>query len=102
LQAANGALGLALIKEQRVPFDVIVTDVVMPELSGPDLARAARAFDQKLGIVFMSGFPEAMHDAHATDFAGAAFLAKPFAPRDLVQAVHDCIEQRDAMLSESG
>jgi two-component system, cell cycle sensor histidine kinase and response regulator CckA len=101
-QAANGALGLALIKEQRVPFDVIVTDVVMPELSGPDLARAARVFDQKLGIVFMSGFPEAMHDAHATDFAGAAFLAKPFAPRDLVQAVRDCIEQRDAMLSESG
>jgi two-component system cell cycle sensor histidine kinase/response regulator CckA len=102
LQAANGALGLALIKEQRVPFDVIVTDVVMPELNGPDLARAARAFDQNLGIVFMSGFPESMHDAHATDFTGAAFLAKPFAPRALVQAVRDCIEQRGAMLSESG
>lgn len=97
LQAGNGALGLALVKEQRLPFDVIVTDVVMPELSGPDLARAARAFDQNLGIVFMSGFPEAMHDAHASDFAGAAFLAKPFAPSALVQAVRDCIEQRGAM-----
>ena len=101
-QAANGALGLALLKEQRVPFDVIVTDVVMPELSGPDLARAARAFDQKLGIVFMSGFPEAMHDAHASDFAGAAFLAKPFAPKALVEAVRDCIERRGAELLEHG
>ena len=101
-QAANGALGLALLKDQRLPFDVIVTDVVMPELSGPDLVRAARAFDQKLGIVFMSGFPETMHDAHASDFAGAAFLAKPFAPRALVEAVRDCIQRRVSELREHG
>jgi len=99
-QAANGALGLTLLKSQTTPFDVIVTDVVMPELSGPDLARAARKLDATLGIVFMSGFPEAMHDAHATDFAGAAFLAKPFAPSALVSAVRECIERRGAELSE--
>ena len=93
-QAANGALGLAMLKEQRSPFDVIVTDVVMPQLSGPDLARAARAFDPKQGIVFMSGFPEAMHNANASDFAGAAYLAKPFAPSALVEAVRECIERR--------
>ena len=102
LQAANGALGLTLLKQQRVPFDVIVTDVVMPELSGPDLARAARAFDPDLGIVFMSGFPGPMHDAHATEFAGAAFLAKPFGPRALVQAVRDCIERRGVVLRVNG
>ena len=102
LQAANGALGLALLKEQRQPFDVIVTDVVMPELSGPDLVRAARKLDQRLGIVFMSGFPEAMHDAHASDFGDAAFLAKPFAPSALVEAVRGCIERRATELSEHG
>jgi signal transduction histidine kinase/ActR/RegA family two-component response regulator len=102
LQAPNGAVGLTLVKEQRIPFDVIVTDVVMPELSGPDLARAARKLDPKLGIVFMSGFPEPMHDANASDFGGAIFLAKPFAPATLVEAVRECIGRRDAELSEHG
>ncbi|HEX2873341.1 MAG TPA: ATP-binding protein [Polyangiaceae bacterium] len=103
LQAANGALGLALIKEQHQPFDVIVTDVVMPELSGPDLVRAALKLDKRLGIVFMSGFPEAMHDAHASDFGDAAFLAKPFAPSALIEAVKGCLERRRATeLSEHG
>jgi signal transduction histidine kinase/ActR/RegA family two-component response regulator len=102
LQAANGALGLALLKEQRQPFDVIVTDVVMPELSGPDLVRAALKLDPRLGIVFMSGFPEAMHDAHASDFGDAAFLAKPFAPSALVEAVKGCLERRATELSEHG
>ncbi len=102
MQAANGALGLTLLKEQTTPFDIIVTDVVMPELSGPDLARAARKLFPKLGIVLMSGFPEAMHDTHASDFGGAKFLAKPFAASALVQAVRDCIEQRDAELQDYG
>ncbi len=102
LQAPNGAVGLTLVREQRLPFDVIVTDVVMPELSGPELARAARKFDPNLGIVFMSGFPEAMYDANASDFAGAAFLAKPFAPSALVEAVRECIERREAEVSDHG
>jgi CheY-like chemotaxis protein len=101
-QAANGALGLALLQSQCAPFDVIVTDVVMPQLSGPDLVRAARKLDASLGIVFMSGFPEAMHDAHATDFSGAAFLAKPFAPSALVGAVRESIERRAAETREHG
>jgi signal transduction histidine kinase/ActR/RegA family two-component response regulator len=95
LQAANGALGLALIREQSSPFEVLVTDVMMPELSGPDLVRAARALDPNLGVVFMSGFPEAMQDARASDFGRAVFLAKPFGPSALVEAVRECVERRD-------
>jgi two-component system cell cycle sensor histidine kinase/response regulator CckA len=93
-QAANGALGLALMKEQQLPFDVLVTDVVMPELSGPELARAALKLDPSLGVVFMSGFPEAMYNAHPDEFEGAAFLAKPFSPQTLVETVRERAEQR--------
>jgi signal transduction histidine kinase/ActR/RegA family two-component response regulator len=99
-QAANGALGLALIKEQQLPFDVLVTDVVMPELSGAELARAALKLDPSLGVVFMSGFPEGMYSAHAHEFEGAAFLAKPFSPQTLVEAVRECVERRSLAKQE--
>jgi two-component system cell cycle sensor histidine kinase/response regulator CckA len=101
-QAANGALGLALLKAQQQRFDVLVTDVVMPELSGPDFVRAARALDPELGLVFMSGYPVAMQNAPANEFAGAAFLTKPFAPQALVEAVRDQVTQRRAELRDLG
>jgi signal transduction histidine kinase/ActR/RegA family two-component response regulator len=101
LLAANGALGLACFEREQRPFDVLVTDVVMPELSGPELARAARRLDPRLGLVFMSGYPEAMQSAHASEFAGAAFLAKPFTPQVLVDAVRDRLRQADAIREQA-
>ncbi len=94
MQAANGALALAMLKEPDAAFDVLVTDVVMPELTGPELARAAHALDPSLELVFMSGFPEAMQRADVDEFRGAAFLAKPFSPQKLVQTVHECVARR--------
>jgi two-component system cell cycle sensor histidine kinase/response regulator CckA len=94
LQAANGALALAMLKEPDAAFDVLVTDVVMPELTGPELARAAHALDPSLELVFMSGFPEAMQRADIDEFRGASFLAKPFSPQKLVQTVHECVARR--------
>ena len=101
LQANNGAAGLALVQSERAPFDVLVTDVLMPELTGPELARAVRKLDPSVGIVFMSGMPEAMHSAHADEFAGAAFLNKPFSPQVLIEAVRERIALR-AELGELG
>ncbi|HVY32734.1 MAG TPA: ATP-binding protein [Polyangiaceae bacterium] len=95
-QAANGALALAALNEQTAPFDVLVTDVVMPELSGPELARAARQRQPRLGVVFMSGFPEAMTGAHTDEFPGAAFLAKPFSPQTLIEAVRERVPEESS------
>ena len=54
-QAANGALALAQWQELDAPFDVLVTDVIMPELSGPELARAARKLQPALGMKHLRG-----------------------------------------------
>jgi two-component system cell cycle sensor histidine kinase/response regulator CckA len=97
-QAPNGAAALALINSEQRGFDVIVTDVVMPELNGPALARAVRQLDPEVGLVFMSGFPEGMGNAGPDEFADAAFLPKPFAPQELVDAVRERMRSRSAEL----
>jgi two-component system cell cycle sensor histidine kinase/response regulator CckA len=102
-QASNGAVALGLVRKQTAPFDVIVTDVVMPELTGPELARAVRKLDSRQGLVFMSGFPEAMHGTGPDEFTGAAYLTKPFAPQALVAAVRSRLEhQRELRQQASG
>jgi signal transduction histidine kinase/CheY-like chemotaxis protein len=96
LQATNGASALQLFREQTTPLDVIVTDVVMPQLSGPELARAVRKLCPQIGLVFMSGFPESMQDSRADEFDDAAFLSKPFSPQELIDAVRQRIEHRES------
>jgi signal transduction histidine kinase/ActR/RegA family two-component response regulator len=98
LQAINGAAALALVKTDERGFDVIVTDVVMPELNGLELARAVRQLLPQVGWVFMSGFPEAMQSAGPNEFTDAAFLSKPFAPQKLVDAVRERVQRRLAEL----
>lgn len=102
LEASDGARALALFNARSAPIDVLVTDVLMPELSGPELARAVRRLDPDIGVVFMSGYSEAMLSTAASEFAGAAFLAKPFAPQALVSAVRERIDQSRASLREHG
>lgn len=96
LQATNGASALQLFRDQATPLDVIVTDVVMPQLSGPELARAARKLCPKIGLVFMSGFPESMQGSRADEFDEAVFLSKPFSPQELIDAVRQRIERRES------
>jgi signal transduction histidine kinase/CheY-like chemotaxis protein len=96
LQASNGANALQLVREEATPLDVIVTDVVMPQLSGPELARAVRELCPEVGLVFMSGFPDSMHGRHAEEFGEAVFLSKPFSPQELVEAVRQRIEHRQS------
>jgi two-component system, cell cycle sensor histidine kinase and response regulator CckA len=98
LQAANGAIALAMLKADDQPFDVILTDVLMPELNGPELARAVLTLHPDIGLVFMSGYPEAMQGVGPDEFDGACFLSKPFSPQQLVALVRDCVERRRGAL----
>jgi two-component system, cell cycle sensor histidine kinase and response regulator CckA len=89
--AASGAEALRLF-EQGGPIDVLVTDIVMPGLSGRDLAMELRSRAPGLRIVLMSGFAE---DAGALDellAGGAVFVEKPFTSRTLVTEVRSVLD----------
>lgn len=91
LEAACPADALALLDQQVAPLDLIVTDVVMPGMTGPALVAQLRA-EAPLTAVYMSGYagPEVMSALAQQD---SVFLPKPFKPLDLLTAVRRALDR---------
>ncbi|HEX2755835.1 MAG TPA: ATP-binding protein [Candidatus Limnocylindrales bacterium] len=91
VSATNPADALLLIADRQSPADLLLTDVVMPGMSGPDLARRASVLRPDLRVVLMSGYAL---DAADRDAVGrqAVFLAKPFSPSALARTVRDALD----------
>jgi two-component system, cell cycle sensor histidine kinase and response regulator CckA len=83
--ASGGSEALTLATAEH--FDLLLTDVVMPKMSGPELARALRARSTGLPVIYMSGYTDDVLDASALAEPATGFLRKPFANADLVAAV---------------
>jgi len=88
--AANGEEGLAKFSEHRATIDALVSDVVMPTLDGPALARRVRELAPALPVLFMSGYAEEQL-RRSIDMDRIGFLPKPFSVNDLARAVHDIL-----------
>jgi two-component system, chemotaxis family, CheB/CheR fusion protein len=90
-EAANGREGLALCEAHQGPIDLLVTDVVMPELGGRELAEGALKLRPDMKVLFMSGHT---HDVLLREGIrkGTAFLQKPFTPAGLAQKVRDTLD----------
>jgi two-component system cell cycle sensor histidine kinase/response regulator CckA len=89
--AATPAEALLLVADRSAPADLLLTDVVMPAMSGPDLARRARAIRPGLRILLMSGYARESLDRDTIGL-DTAFLAKPFTPAHLGRAVRDALD----------
>ena len=74
LGAANGTEALAMAERNPAGIDVLITDVLMPDLAGPELAITLRNSRPDLGIIFVSGDTSADYSV----IQGAAVLQKPF------------------------
>ena len=72
------------------PIDLLITDVVMPRMNGPELARRLRAGRPTLRVLCMSGYPEST-DRPAGEATWNAWLQKPFNPDGLIAKVRECL-----------
>lgn len=99
MRASTGTQGLELGLNR--PIDVLVTDVRMPGMTGPELATRLREGRPDLPVIFMSGFTsdEALEDEWHDD-PRATFLAKPFPPRAVREAIDRIAATVNASASE--
>jgi len=73
------------------PFTLLLTDIVMPEMNGIELARRAAEFDPDLKIMFITGFAAVALNPESDTPKDARVLSKPFHLRDLVQEIERMI-----------
>src|SRR5205085_2409699 len=90
LEAGNGIEAIEVIESRGGDVDLVVSDVVMPEMDGPTLAKELRTRNPKLKIIFVSGYAEDAFEKNLPDDHGKFhFLPKPFTLKQLVAAVKE-------------
>jgi CheY-like chemotaxis protein len=91
LEARDAEDAVRLGESHPGVIDLLITDVVMPRVSGPELARRLRASRPDLKVLCMSGYPES--PAREVEGAGSwtAWLEKPFTPDSFMGKVRECL-----------
>ena len=87
LEAASGLEALAIVREGKHPIDLVVSDVVMPEMDGPTLLREVRKHEPDLKVIFVSGYAEDAFRKNLPEGETFNFLPKPFSLKQLVETV---------------
>jgi PAS domain S-box-containing protein len=92
LGARHGRQALELAAAHEGPIDLLVTDLVMPELGGRELAAELAKTRPGTGVVFMSGYPDDAVVSHGVLEPGSAFIQKPFTHAELARKVRDGLD----------
>jgi signal transduction histidine kinase/CheY-like chemotaxis protein len=89
LQAGNGLEALAVADQHPGKIDIVLTDVVMPRMGGPELVEKLCARRKGLAVIFMSGYTDAAALENARIHSGAMLLNKPFSAGILSQKLQE-------------
>ena len=102
LEAANGDEGIRVIERSpEEKIHLLVTDVVMPLMSGAELVRHSRNLSPETKILYISGYTENDGGLHGVLNSGASFLRKPFTVEALTRKVRDVLDTPQALEVES-
>ena len=93
LAAANAGEALAIWDKHGAEIDLVLTDVIMPGMTGTELARRLRAARPDLNVIYMSGYIDNPVLRQIEIEAGTAYLAKPFTPQGLAAKIRETLAQ---------
>ena len=91
--AVDAADALRLIDQLKEPVDLLITDIVMPGLSGRELAESLLDRFSDLRVLYVSGYTEDVVVKHGLSHADLDFLRKPYSPRSLVAKVQEVLDK---------
>lgn len=94
LTTASPVEALRLADSKERPIDLLLTDLVMPEMNGQELAEHVAARIPSVRVLFMSGYADEAVMHNGTLEAGTAYLEKPFSGRDLALKVREVLDHR--------
>jgi nitrogen-specific signal transduction histidine kinase/ActR/RegA family two-component response regulator len=94
LEATRGEEAIRLCRVHEGAIDLSVVDVVMPEMSGPDLIRQLTPLKPQMRVLYISGYTDEAIVHHGILRSGAAFLQKPFLPEALLRKVREVLDSR--------
>ena len=92
LVAPSGSAALDLVEREASPIHLLVTDVVMPHMSGPELASRATAVRPNLKVLYVSGLTGKTVVCDGAVIPGAVVLHKPFTAEDLASKVREVLD----------
>ena len=92
LEASQGEEALRVGEQHRGPIHLLLTDVVMPGLSGRQVAEALRQRHPAMKVLFVSGYTDDAVVRHGVLEAETAFLQKPFTPVALANKVREVLD----------
>jgi len=95
IEARSGEAALVIMGQDSEPIDLLITDVVMPEMDGPALVEEIRSRRPDMKVIFISGYAESAFRQQASDGSMLHFLAKPFSLKQLATKVKDVLEEAD-------
>jgi two-component system, cell cycle sensor histidine kinase and response regulator CckA len=99
LEAKNGVEALSITRTHTSPIHLAVTDVVMPLMSGGELARELEKLRPETKLLFVSGYPGETVVDHKVVEVDTNFLQKPFTLRQLAKKVRNVLDHRDDIVT---
>jgi len=94
VEATNGKEALQLCRNRKEQVDLVLTDVVMPTMNGPEFIRQLRSLGNDVRVLYMSGYTENSITNRGILDRGSEYISKPFRPHELITMVRRVLDQK--------
>ncbi|HLP61167.1 MAG TPA: response regulator, partial [Candidatus Deferrimicrobium sp.] len=93
IESIDGSEALELCRQRQKPVDLVLTDVIMPNMSGPELIQQVRSLWKNVKVLYMSGYTENTIINRGILDPGVEYIGKPFKPQALIDMVRTVLDK---------